>query len=145
MQTSALVRYDSLDHSRGQPATFVCTTHERSEEGPDPHAAWDDMVCRAIGRVLHSHYRGHDWNVWVSRASGIAKIHLSALMSPQYPFVIRLHEGLSPEDVIRAGGELLERFNIPRSTVDFGAVLSLKNKLGPLANRMAPPGGLGRI
>jgi hypothetical protein len=55
-----------LDRTRGTD-TLVFTTHENGEGGADRNAAWDDMVCRAIGRVLHNHYRGHDWNVWVSR------------------------------------------------------------------------------
>lgn len=145
--TPILGRSELLDPRR-KAHTLLLTTHERSEDeadGPDPHAAWDDMVARAIGRVLHQHYQGHDWCVWVSRKAGIAKIWLNTLMNPMFPWVIKLHEGVQPADIMRAGGDILERYNIPRSTIDFSLVKSVRQKLGPLATRQLPPGGLGRL
>lgn len=142
------VRHDFLDRSAGEADTLVFTTNETHGEGGregDPHAAWDDRVARAIGRVLHGHYRGHCWNVWVSRAHGIAKIWISVLMNPQTPYVLRLSESITPGDVMRAGGEILERYGIPRSGVDFAAIADARARLGPLAARMTPPGGFGRI
>jgi hypothetical protein len=140
-----LTRADTLEPKRNAH-TLVFTTHERAGEAgaADPHAGFDDRVARAIGRVLHQHYQGHDWNVWVSREIGIAKIWLSCLMNPQYPYVLHL-AALRPEDVMRAGGEILERFGLPRSAVDFGLVKATRQKLGPLATRMRPPGGLGKL
>jgi hypothetical protein len=103
------------------------------------------MVCRAIGKVLHSHYQGHDWNVWVSREAGIAKIWLSCLMNPQFPYVLKLSESIQPSDIMRAGGDLLERYGIPRSTVDFSLMNQVRKNHGPLVTRMRPPGGLGKL
>lgn len=139
---------DTLDPQRNAH-TLVFTTHERSEDSRDghthdPHAAFDDRTARAIGRLLHAHYHGHDWNVWVSRRAGIAKVWLSCLMSPQYPYVLHL-AGLRPHDVMRAGGEILERYGLPRSTIDFSLVKAVRQQQGPFATRRAPPGGLGRL
>jgi hypothetical protein len=140
-----LTHAETLDPQR-DAHTLVFTTHERAGEAgaTDPHAAFDDRMARAIGRVLHQHYRGHDWNVWVSREIGIAKIWLSCLMNPQYPYVLHL-AALQPRDVMRAGGEILERYGLPRSTIDFGLVKAARRQLGPLATRRLPPGGLGKL
>jgi hypothetical protein len=107
----------------------------------DYYKEWDETVCRAIGRLLHSEYRGHDWQVWVSREAGIAKIWLNCLMNPAFPYVLHLTELLRPRDVIHAGGEILERYRIPRSAVDLSLVADIRHKMGPLATRMVPPGG----
>jgi hypothetical protein len=143
MQTR--VKHEHLDPHRGAH-TLLFTAHEAggqyAEDGiADPHKEWDDTVCRAMGRILHSEYRGHDWQVWVSREAGIAKIWIALLMDPTVPYVIHLTELLQPKDVIRAGGELLERFSIPRSTVDFGLVADIRKKMGPLVGRIVAPGG----
>ncbi len=135
------VNQELLDTSRGTN-TVLFTAHEASGEGGiDRNKDWDETVCRAIGRILHSQYRGHDWSVWVSREAGIAKIWLNCLMNPSFPYVVHLTELLQPQDFIRAGGEILERYNIPRSQVDFGLVHDIRKKMGPLATRMLPPGG----
>lgn len=142
-----IIAKSELLEPRRNAHTLMLTTHQRSEEDgeQDPHAAWDDMVCCAIGRVLHSHYQGHDWNVWVSRKAGIAKIWLSCLMNPQFPYVMKLSESIQPSDIMRAGGDILERYGIPRSTVDFSLMNQIRKNFGPLVTRMRPPGGLGKL
>ena len=143
-----IVTADTFDPQHNA-RTLVFTTHERGGDAiaagtRDPHARFDDRMARAIGRILHGHYQGHDWNVWVSRQHGIAKIWLSCL-NPHYPYVLHLTDILRPADAMRAGGEILERYALPRSGVDFTQVKALREALGPLATRRPPPGGLGRL
>jgi hypothetical protein len=140
MSAHARINHELLDPHRGVN-TLLFTSHEASEGGADPHKDGDETVCRAIGRLLHGAYRGHDWQVWVSREAGIAKIWLNCLMNPAFPYVLHLTELLRPRDVITAGGEILERYRVPRSAVDFGLMADIRQKMGPLATRMVPPGG----
>jgi hypothetical protein len=141
MGAHARVNHELLDPHRGTH-TLLFTSHEAPADGaPDIYKEWDETVCRAIGRLLHGAYRGHDWQVWVSRQAGIAKIWLNCLMNPAFPYVLHLTELLQPRDVIRAGGEILERYRIPRSAVDLSLVAGIRHKMGPLATRMVPPGG----
>ena len=141
MRARARVNHELLDPHRGVN-TLLFTSHEAPSDGAaDPHKEWDETVCRAIGRLLHGAYRGHDWQVWVSREAGIAKIWLNCLMNPAFPYVLHLTELLRPRDVIHAGGEILERYRVPRSAVDFGLMADIRNTMGPLATRMVPPGG----
>ena len=141
MSAHARVHHELLDPHRGTH-TLLFTSHEAPADGAaDLYKEWDETVCRAIGRLLHSEYRGHDWQVWVSREAGIAKIWLNCLMNPAFPYVLHLTELLRPRDVIHAGGEILERYRIPRSAVDLSLVADIRHKMGPLATRMVPPGG----
>jgi hypothetical protein len=135
----ARVHHELLDPHRNVH-TLVYTSHEACD-APDPHKDFDDTVCRAIGRLLHDAYRGHDWQVWVSREAGIAKIWIALLMDPTVPYVVKLEDLHQPQSVINAGGELLERFNIPRSCVDFGLVADIRKTMGPLLGRIVAPGG----
>jgi hypothetical protein len=141
MQSARRVHHELLDPHRGTH-TLLFTSHESPSDGTaDPDKEWDETVCRAIGRLLHGEYRGHDWQVWVSRQAGIAKIWLNCLMNPAFPYVLHLTELLQPRDVIHAGGEILERYRVPRSAIDFSLMADIRQKMGPLATRMLPPGG----
>jgi hypothetical protein len=146
MSAPQVAQVEVLDRSFGKENTLVFTTHEKPLDGSnDPDAAWDTKAAAMIGEVLHSHYRGHDWMAFVERKQGVARIWINGLMSQNYPYVVKLDtfaEG--PDAVIRAGGELLERFNIPRSGVDFGLIAQIKAQGGLLLDRRPPPGGMIR-
>lgn len=145
MKSQMLIRPEAVSRSFGQPsmATFVSNDQGSDDPEDDKYAQRDAMFAAAIGRVLHQHYRGHYWNVIVDSRphAGIAKIWISILMSAGCPYILHLVDAHSPWHVIRAGGELLERFKIPRSTIDLPAVLAAQKRQGPLWDRMAPPGG----
>jgi hypothetical protein len=135
------IRHELLDPHRNVH-TLLYTSHETpADDAPDPHKDFDETACRAIGRLLHAEYRGHDWQVWVSGEQGIAKIWIALLMDPTVPYVLHLNKNLQPRDIIRAGGEILERFNIARSTIDFSLVADIRRKMGPLHGRIVAPGG----
>jgi len=80
-------------------------------------------VARFVMAALQKHFPGHAWAVRVD-AKGINKavmVKLPAIMRPQDHYVIPLATllGGSIGDfdrlIMRAGGEIMERFKIPRS------------------------------
>ena len=122
-------RTDTLDRGHGQPNIQVQHRHIRAgllPEERDPYAEWDLMVAKAITRVLLSQYRGHFWVVECNRKQGIAWISIPLLLG-EWKHVFRLSEDITPADIIRAGGEILERFNIPRSNLDVASFIAAKN------------------
>jgi hypothetical protein len=81
----------------------------------------DEDVCRAIGEDLTATYPGYLWNVGCNHQSGVATICL--MMPSPTPsntmkgFQINLSTVLGPggqKRVREAGGEVLERWGLPR-------------------------------
>lgn len=97
------------------------STHEK----PTPA---DMTTAREIFRVLKREYPGHPWSVEVHASEGWAKIGLTALLGPNWGWMIHL-DRYTDQDILKAGGEILERFKIPRSTIDIAAYMSASSKI----------------
>jgi hypothetical protein len=122
------VKRELLDRDQGQPNIEMQAHHVRNglmPEESDPWAQWDLMVAKAITRVLLSQYRGHFWVVECNRAQGIAWISIPLLLG-NWKHVFHLSEDITPAMIIRAGGQILERFNIPRSNLDVASFIAAK-------------------
>ncbi|MCA1458086.1 hypothetical protein I6F35_33675 [Bradyrhizobium sp. BRP22] len=129
MQTDPVILQRALlDRSHGQHNVELQTRYERkglSPEEEDKRAAWDLMVAKAITRVLLAHYRGHFWAVECDSAQGIAWISIPLLLG-DWKYVFHLSEDITPAMIVRAGGEILERFKIPRSSLDVASFIAAK-------------------
>lgn len=81
-------------------------------ENPDL-AANDLILAKQMAETLHKHYPGHLWAVTCEGKQGIATVRNLAL-SGNWGFIIKLRDHYSAStferEVMRAGGELLERF-----------------------------------
>lgn len=83
----------------------------------DPHVAMDLALTKRIADVLEHHYPGHPWMVQVSHAQGIAYIKIPILMGRNSAYILHLDRMASDPTlkcVMRAGGELLEKYKVPR-------------------------------
>ncbi len=92
--------------------------YERPDGEQDPHAGHDLALTKRIAEMLERHYPSHPWMVEVSHAQGVAFISLPIIMRRNQRFVLhtdRLKSDPGLRAVIRAGGEILERHNVPRS------------------------------
>lgn len=80
-----------------------------------------DRMCRWIGSVLLRHYPNRQWFVEVSMEGGVAKIQ-SPSISNNYGFVVHIDKPREALEraVVRAGGELLERFGLSRERAAIG-------------------------
>lgn len=77
---------------------------------------------QAIGEALANAYKGMPWRVDVNLAGGIVAIS-SPLVDPKHEYGYILHLKSDGEDgvarrAVMAGGEILERFRISRTTGD---------------------------
>ncbi len=81
----------------------------------------DLLLAKQIADVLMRHYPGHAWMVNVDGKQGVANIK-NGLMSGLYGYRLLLPQLISATDldhrVMKAGGEILERFNTPRGRFD---------------------------
>lgn len=108
----------------GKSSLPVLVTLESDTDGlfsreKEKNAAADVAMAKRIGELLNMHYCGHPWFVSVDSHQGIAYICIPVLMR-EWRYVIPLPK-LTDKMVIEAGGHILERYRMPRSTIDFAA------------------------
>lgn len=84
----------------------------------------DFNMAKTMAEALHRHYPGQRWAVTCDGATGIATIR-NLFLSGTYGYILKLPAIYSAsayeKDVIRAGGEVLERFKMRRGTFDEAA------------------------
>lgn len=89
----------------------------------------DMVLAKEIADTLHRHYPGHLWAVNVDGPNGIANIR-DLLLSGQMGYVLKLGNMFSASDfgrdVVRAGGEILERFRLGRGRLNEAEYATLK-------------------
>lgn len=84
---------------------------------PDDKARADFFMTKQIAEKLEQHYPGYPWFVQVSSHQGIAQIKIPILMG-DHAYVIHLTDLASDPGlgcVLEAGGQILERFEMPRA------------------------------
>lgn len=115
---------------RPTPNLYTGYFHESSDgERPDPFKKRELEVAEAMFRKLMEHYPGHFWTTEVNMRQGIAQIKIKHLMTAGHGYIIKLKDLWSDPGmmcVVRGGGEILERYKIPRSTFDLSAFLEAK-------------------
>ena len=88
----------------------------------------DYVMSKNMAEALHKHYPGHQWAVTCEGAKGIATIR-DLFLSGQWGYILKLPEIYSGSafeaDVIRAGGEILERFGLDRGKLDAAQLADL--------------------
>lgn len=83
----------------------------------DPHRHFDAFVASRMMEILAHHYPGYPWDVVSNAQQGVVHFGIRVLMGETLRWVIKLKQwdDLNPKLVIDGGGELLERFNLPRA------------------------------
>lgn len=99
---------------------------------------WENAVCRKVAEILLKHYPGYTWHVRcdmyyerenrtligvVEKMPGAVMIQIPAIMPPTKVYSIPIAMLNTEADfnalVMRAGGELLERFGLRRQGINF--------------------------
>lgn len=101
----------------------------------------DIVRGKEVQTILRKHYPGHPWVIEFNHRQKIIQIWIKHLH--EWPFVVKtwdFYADPARRCIVRAGGEFLERFNIPRagfSETDFYTAVNLM-KL-PMYKKIAPP------
>lgn len=97
------------------------TTYERPGLGEtdeaDPHMAADLLMTGRVADVLQRCYPGHPWMIEVSHKQGVVMISIPLFMG-RHKWVIHINTLKTDpmlRTIMRAGGEVLERYRIPRT------------------------------
>lgn len=89
---------------------------------PSQLAPADAALMAAMYAKLQEHYPGHHWRTTADHEQGVAAVYLQYLdaikrTAGRYGYALLIDKLKSDPDmrsVVRAGGELLERFGLPR-------------------------------
>jgi hypothetical protein len=97
-------------------------------DAPAGHAA-DILLAKNMAETLHKHYPNHMWAVTCDGDTGLATVRNLAL-SGNWGFVLKIPAIYSAsefaKDVMRAGGEILERYKLSRGGMNFDHYDSLQ-------------------
>lgn len=98
---------------------FIRPTTEMVDDQRDRFTNADLHLTKAVATTVQSFYPGHPWRVEVSHAQGIIKIQLQPFMGPTHWHVIHISSAKVVSElrtkVMRACGEILERYQVPRA------------------------------
>jgi hypothetical protein len=104
----------------------MLTAYKRTTLTEDQWAAYDQWAGQRAMALLQRHYPGYDgwWRVAYDSGQGICDINMPLLMGGNV--VIREKLPITPQWVVRAGGEILERYRLPRSRFDLDRLLEVR-------------------
>lgn len=124
-----LVRADAPDRVGDRQMMNVHLYQPPLDGTPDVHKAFDDFVSNRLKEILTHHYPGYTWKMVADASQGIVYFSIPTLMGPTLHMVIRLAEwgDLTPMLIIDKGGELLERFNLPRKGFEVDSFLHARD------------------
>ena len=88
-------------------------------------AAADLAAAASVRRMLDTAYPGHDWEVVADSAQGYVAFRIPALMGMNYAYLVKGRD-LTPAAVLNGGGELLERYRLPRGKFDLDRYLQAR-------------------
>lgn len=96
-----------------------------SGDGSRARLAADLAAARAVRRILDTAYPGHDWEVVADSGQGYVAFRIPMLMGANYAYLVKGRD-LTPETILRGGGELLERYRLPRGKFDLDRFLAAR-------------------
>lgn len=114
--------------------------YEPPAEAIDPYLTADVTLTKRIADCLNHHYPAHPWLVQVTHAQGVAMIKLPLIMPKNDHWVIKIstiNVDPSLKCVMRAAGEILERYNMPRHGFSLDKFL-VAREAGPYGRKPRP-------
>lgn len=91
-----------------------------NQESHGETAIADIEICKAVAAVLMRHYEGHVWHVGCDSSATVRMIDIKLNYPdklgclPKYGYKMKI-DGCTDAKIMRAGGELLERYRLARS------------------------------
>jgi hypothetical protein len=90
----------------------------------------DMDLAGQVAEILLSYYPGYLWKCRASSKGGIITIQLPPLIDDPHKFVLHMRKINGWPDLVKkciwAGGEMLERFKVPRSSINLAAFMDAR-------------------
>ena len=123
MSDPVLIRRTRVEHGRNRAMTHRLFAEADPFTGSTEAVPAELALVKRIGEVLDFHYPGHPWAVEVNKRGGYAKITIPDLLGPNWGMVLHLDRDITDAMIVRCGGEILERFKLPRAGIDIAGYL----------------------
>lgn len=95
----------------------------------DPFKQFDEWAAREVMKELEKHYPGHLWRVVHDSKQGMCLISIPILMGINHYMAVNLKtHALDSIRVIKAGGEILERYGLVRGGFQLDSFLEARAK-----------------
>ena len=117
----------------GSPRQCVQTVRETTSVDDPNNAELEQHIAARVFGWLRKAYPGHGWFVDASVQRGGVAIAIPILMGGNWVYFIKGAD-LTRAKVIEAGGEILERYRIPRGRFDLASFLEARAKLSVVVN-----------
>lgn len=118
----------------GRKLVRVEARYVPSGEGSYARARTDIAAARAVRRILDTAYPGYDWEVVADSGQGYVAFRIPALMGMNFAYLVKGRD-LTPAAVLNGGGELLERYRLPRGRFDLDRFLEARARDSILVDR----------
>ena len=101
-------------------------------------SAAGEVLAKNAADTLHKHYPGHLWAVHVDETGGVMTV-FNLMLSGRWGFLLKIKD-IDPEmkKVMRAGGELLERYRVKRGMFTPGSLRDVRKDFS--GNKVADHG-----
>lgn len=126
---------------------------DKGYERPTDKAAAEIATAKWVGELLIRSFPGHPWHVEVEigkihARDGLIKIRLNGIMPANYWYNVKMSAVLTDpggkRTVLKGAGEILERYNLPRSRFDGDHWRVAMNQM-PIARRLTGRGHLAPL
>lgn len=133
------IRQDIVPKTSAGGHDMVALTKYEAPSGPDnevlddPFATMDLANARWMAETLAKHYPGHPWRTCHDGAQKMAYVSIPILMGVNKYWAVNLAtDDLSDGLLMRCGGEILERYGIPRKRFELTPFLEAREKFSAL-------------
>jgi hypothetical protein len=95
--------------------------YECGDDGGNEYGRMEVETAKWAGEMLHRHYPGYPWFVEVrgDKYNAVIQLQIRGIMPPDRWYVVKFRDVLTDpggkRTILKGAGELLERYNIPRS------------------------------
>lgn len=121
---------DVVDGAKGLKSLVVQGHIAPLDGSYDPHHEADMTIARGVAEVLVKTYFGYNWHVESDVSQGIVTFRIPDLMGATLKCVVNLRTTyVNPQLIMRLGGMLLERMNLPRGQVEMAVAKEARKRL----------------
>lgn len=124
-----LVRADAHERRHDRQMVSIRLYKPPLDGTPDMHRKFDMWAASQVNAILDKEFPGYPWSSNCDARQGVVYFGIPVLMGPTLRHVVRLAEwsDLTPDLVRTGGGEILERFNLPRTGFEVASFLHARD------------------